>query len=546
MPAVAGAALWIRGQRNTPSQGERPSKWMWISAVAVTGGVAIPLALSGAWHDELGPTGHMSIAAQMQNGGYPPRFLPFVEHELHYHYGFNIAAAGFSAFFRFRLDNAIDVVTCTAWFYTWCLLWVLGERMLGRGRGAITATLGLFGGGAAPLLVLLWPGQPLSMILSSRVIYDRHHINAPLISYFFQHPWSAGLPLALALLLVFMDRSTHRQAAWHGAIALLLVAIATCQFVLFVTFLGCAVGAEAFCRGPHRIRRVAAIMATAFAALLCATQMRGFFAPNYGQEGHGIVFGSDLTAAWQFISIGLISLFGVLGFFFAPPRLRVFLFFLATGSLLVQNIFRYQYTNDIAKFGNTEALALALLSAAFVAKILSLGSHPLRIALTAAVLGLSTVGGIGFAAMVISHYDVKNFASVYAQAGMLPGDDQRALAFLRRQVGQQELVYRAGPPAAGYAQWGGLAGPWTTTQVRQFGFTRRDIERFSAVFKELPHEVDRYLSLRVHWMVLAPGDRRLNELSAQWVSSGRAELVATFGSLRIIKLLPRNPARVGG
>jgi len=45
-------------------------------------------------------------------------------------------------------------VTIVAWFYTWCLAWGLGERLLGARRGWILPLTVLFAGSLVPFLAL--------------------------------------------------------------------------------------------------------------------------------------------------------------------------------------------------------------------------------------------------------------------------------------------------------------------------------------------------------------------------------------------------------
>src|SRR5436305_519597 len=59
------------------------------------------------------------------------------------------ATAAVSTMLHLRVDWAIDVVAISAWLLTFCLAWALGDRLLGRNRGAITAPLTLLGGGLA-------------------------------------------------------------------------------------------------------------------------------------------------------------------------------------------------------------------------------------------------------------------------------------------------------------------------------------------------------------------------------------------------------------
>ncbi|MGZ3413920.1 MAG: hypothetical protein ACXWNX_09440, partial [Isosphaeraceae bacterium] len=83
-----------------------------------------------------------------------PRHMTFPELEYRYHYGFDLAAAAVTAVLRVSPGVAIDIITLLSWSYTWCLLWVLGDELLGRGRGWLTAVITLFGGGLPYLLAL--------------------------------------------------------------------------------------------------------------------------------------------------------------------------------------------------------------------------------------------------------------------------------------------------------------------------------------------------------------------------------------------------------
>ena len=126
---------------------------MVLSALAATAIIA-PMTLSWAFHDEQLYTGHTGIIAQLQNDHYPPRHMTFPELEYRYHYGFDLAAAAVTAVLRVLPGVAIDIITLLSWSYTWCLLWVLGDELLGRGRGWLTAVITLFGGGLPYLLAL--------------------------------------------------------------------------------------------------------------------------------------------------------------------------------------------------------------------------------------------------------------------------------------------------------------------------------------------------------------------------------------------------------
>src|SRR5262249_28264587 len=151
-----------------------------------------PTAIGWWFHDEIPSTGHLSMTSQIENGTYPPRHLTFPELELRYHYGFNLLAAAVASMLRLKVDNAIDVVTLLAWGYSWCLAWAIGEGLVGLGWGAATAAVVLFGGG----MPVVSSAKTLAWRLTGFSAVGSDNLNAPIVSYFFQHPWTLGIPLA--------------------------------------------------------------------------------------------------------------------------------------------------------------------------------------------------------------------------------------------------------------------------------------------------------------------------------------------------------------
>ena len=83
-PSALGVAVAIATRRSHSKRmpARSPSAWMWVLGLGASLGIVAQMAFAGAFHDDLSITGHMSNMAQMQNGTYPPRFFPFVEHEL--------------------------------------------------------------------------------------------------------------------------------------------------------------------------------------------------------------------------------------------------------------------------------------------------------------------------------------------------------------------------------------------------------------------------------------------------------------------------------
>jgi hypothetical protein len=208
---------------------------MWLGMILVTAPIAV-MALRGHFHDEVSPNnGHMTWVAEFQNDYFPPPLLGFTHIPLRYHYGFDMVSAALTALTRLRSDTAMHLVTIVGWAYCWCLLWVLGERIVGTKRGGLlTALATLLGGG---LVVLMAPlalhrfSTATTLLRSMLGMYslgDKLRMRTIVIEYFFQHPFSIGFPLAAATLLAVFTSAENRSAlARNALLGLLLVSLST-------------------------------------------------------------------------------------------------------------------------------------------------------------------------------------------------------------------------------------------------------------------------------------------------------------------------------
>ena len=226
-----------RGARQSEAAGFSPA--MWWSMALVTLPIAI-IAVRGHFADELGANGHLGFISELQNDYFPPRFLCLPEFTLRYHYGFDLLCAGLTAISRITADWAIDLVTIFGWTYSWCLLWVLGDRLSNELRAGFWTSLAtLLGSGAA--VFLCWIPDNLSLyyrLSGTFSLGTGTHVNQPTVSNMFQHPFSLGVPLAMAVLLLVQLPAERRLTARDVAIGLLLAALSLTQTILFVTLLG--------------------------------------------------------------------------------------------------------------------------------------------------------------------------------------------------------------------------------------------------------------------------------------------------------------------
>jgi len=180
---------------------DRPSSLFWCLALSLTVPVAI-MAWRWDFHDETSQNGHIAIVASILNA-YPPRNLSFPQYPLQYHYGFDLLCATLVGLFRLSAVRAIDAATVLLWVHALLGLWLLGERIVGRGHGITVALLAGLGAGLPfTCAESLASASPFGTHVLAGCVRGGLLLNPPLVSYFFQHPWSLGLPLALSCLLI--------------------------------------------------------------------------------------------------------------------------------------------------------------------------------------------------------------------------------------------------------------------------------------------------------------------------------------------------------
>src|SRR5262249_38915095 len=110
--------------------------------------------------------------------------------------------------------------------------------------------------------------------------------NPPLVSYFFQHPWTLGVPIAFATLALALDPRAGQPAWRAGALFLLFSALALSQIVLFSALLSTVTLVQSALHLRRATRESLAWIAGAAVTLVIAARLGGFFAsvPQTGFE----------------------------------------------------------------------------------------------------------------------------------------------------------------------------------------------------------------------------------------------------------------------
>jgi hypothetical protein len=405
--AVAGAALALRERsmrRGADDDGRRPSRALLASMVA-TAALLAPAAFGFWFHDEIGFTGHLSIPAALQSGVYPPRHLAMPDVPLRYHYGFDLLTACVTALTRVQLGAAIDLATLGLWCVAWSLFWALGARLVGRRSALITPALALLAGGVPLACDRPGPSVWYGVLVACGV--GEQAVNAPVASYFFQHPFALGLTLAATAALLVCERRPPSRAARLFALGLVLALLSLAEIALFAATLPAVVAAEALAFGPRLrarrdLARAAVIVVVGALSLVAARLAGGFFAgadamPPLRVDLHAGYAGAlAATLVWNAKTFGVLLPLGAAGLVLAR-RGRVLFGLLAAGSLVVVNGVRFVGTGDIVKFATIASVALGVLGSAALARLFARPT-PGRVAVGAALLAAATGASVAFLA----------------------------------------------------------------------------------------------------------------------------------------------------
>lgn len=530
-----GGYVWAFVERKRPRETYRvaPSPWAWVTAVLAALAIA-PAALDHDFFDETHVTGHLAVVAELQNGTYPPRSLTFPAFELRYHYGFDVVAALVSGLSRLPIDRSVDAVTIGSFFSSWLLFWIVGERLT-RGSGPFAASVGLLGGGFAQVCAEKFDkAHPLAVHLLEVCSESGQALNPHFTNYYFQHPFAAGTPIALAVFGIHLQRRGGPSVGRSAVLAFLLVALSLCQIVLFATVAGTLLVAECLEDGKPSLRRVVGALGAAAVPLAVAPLLGGFFAASDGvgfglEASHGIASGLRGSVLWVVRTFGLLLPLAAFGLVRTPSR---WLFLgLATGCLVVLNVVRYQYTWDIVKFAAVAQLALAFPAARALAALVA---RPRLRPLGWAAAGLVLLPGLSF----LFAFDARlsGVPAGYAvRAPMLDGDHLFMANHLRRRAFGEDVVYVPSARMEAYASWAGIPQLWVDNAAG-FPFSRERIARRTRLGASLPVEPGPYLDEGVRYFVVDPADAKMTKITDDWTREGRAAVIATFGVVRLVEL----------
>jgi len=567
--SIAGVAgyVWIvrhwREFGSTLIESSDAARRLGIAALS-----AVPIVLPTIllnFFDDAYFNGHEAIIAHLQNGTYPPRYLYEPSLPLRYHFAFDLAGAIATGLLRIRLDQAIDLLTIVLWPCMFLLLWRVGEHFGGKRAGLLVALAVCFSGGWPALCTADEAAASGLLSIASRAMdkcsVGEMPINPPFIAYYFQHPWSIGLPIFCSVIL---QRAALPQARNQLMAAAALVAslslLSLCQAVLFLTTVAALALTEIWTFVRARDRSAPIVLLSLGASLVTARLIGGFFVsgsfpPAGGILDTGLVLrafsGASAVLAqlqWDFASFGAVLVLGILGILSAK-RGKVFLMILAAVSLATCNLLQYKYTWDIVKFAAVGFIGLAM-GAGIALNYLERWADTLSRRVVFGLIVISVVGqGVLYPLFAALLYDSEGRAALSIQmirpylssAYPLDEDDGRAVSFLRTHMGPSEIVFRAEPKSEPYAIWGGLpiqasvypadGGDNDAYGLGQKKFAaRRDLANISETW------FDRLVEQRVTWIVADPGDVAISAVLEGAEQEGKVVLAAQFGGVRVFRL----------
>jgi len=527
---------WRSGMRFELRLGLLPKGLLLFSAVT-TLFVGL-IAWRWAFHDEISINGHHAIVASIQNW-YPPPNLTFPWVELQYHYGFNLLCAIVTGLFRVTITAAIDLVTIVLWAYSTVVLWALGERIVGKRYGTIFAALALLGGGVpltctVPGVTLPWGTYFLGFCFQGGMLQ-----NPPVVSYFFQHPWTLGLPIASCALLIQSEDESPAPELRLVCLVALLGVLYISQVALFAATTAAIMASELFDerRRPllARLTSLAIIATTAVTLVLLAG---GFAVGSSGPKSAfvlhaGIADTPKNSLLWTLYTFGGLLL-GAVGAWLLPRR-RALCAALGIGGVVLINVVQYRETWDIVKFATVSSVGLALGLTGLLRWLRLVLPRivgavvPVALSMASLYPGVVFLGALGF--------KLEGIPVMYLQVPReMAKDDRRVASYLRRKMPPKTVMYRAHAFSHPYANYAGLPQVWMDNA---FPINAKLGPSRVQVMSTLPEDTRPYLLERMRFFVLGPNEGKLETNMQLWLKNGLAIHHGNFGALRVYELKER-------
>lgn len=351
----------------------------WAAALAILGLFLMSwAALGGHFWDEF--NAHFGVTNALARGVFPAEHPQFPGEPFRYHYGFDVLAAIPRSATNCCVERAIDLagIACYA-----LLLWLafdVGVELGGRRGGSLALVLAPLGSGPLQIFLfrefgameLSWSVLPASWSQSTP---------PPVISNFFQHPQGLGMPISLAVLLLFSGlKSLAPQLRFRRALAgASLLGVLSISQIVFFGVMGLALGLVIVARTirSRDLKDGALQIGLLLGALLLAFALGGFLAPGprteemitVGKTFFNEPFTTSVLHHLALFGLPLIALPIALARLGQEPRdLRLALGASALIGFAVPNLMTYDRSWDIVKFFGIGAFFANLLLADVLAR----------------------------------------------------------------------------------------------------------------------------------------------------------------------------------
>lgn len=597
LPGLLGYALRLR---LGAADAEPAFPWPLARQAALATLVILPATLFWDFNDKILEDfyyGHFAITEQILNGVYPPRDLTFPEINLVYHYGVDTLFAMLIAISRLRTDWVIDLATLLTWWYTLFLFGALSARLFGERAAWLGIWIGGFAGGLPWLagwfnealqvdmrlvsfspnlmtqLMGLYTFAPSAEVGASG---SGGRVNMWFASWFFAHPWSLGLPLALLPVLLWSQK--QQRKTWFWALLLCLLVASFVHLAVFLT-LGAALLATLLLEAAYLHRQgqrspelllaaggllLALLLSPLLSDMVSSLLVRGSTAEEWGGVAfspYGIAGNWANNLTWHVATFGLFLPLGLLGFLLLPRRFLWLFGLLVIGSLLSLNLFRYERTGDIVKFAIIAQLALSVAATGAIAWLWRRGRGWLRLGTWMLVAILILPGLLYHLPFWLypnlpdsrylndGHLIVLTPPALWRENQMRTlvapsGDERTAIAALRPLLQPGEGVLcppeddvMDAEPALACALLGGFPQLWGTGWAYTFGYPASWIERRRALIEAPQLASQTYWQAGFRW-ALIPADypSRWTALARLWEQTGQAQLLNQFGTVKLYRL----------
>ncbi|NUM36203.1 MAG: hypothetical protein HUU50_16800 [Candidatus Brocadiae bacterium] len=505
----------------------------------------VPSIFFWDFHDKMGSySSHFSTTSQILNNIYPPRDFCFPDKLLNYHYGINTLFAMVTVLTRIPLDISIDIVTLFLWGYFLLLLASFGKKMFGEKAAIPCMILSAFVSGFP------WvAGKNTSITYMLLGFYQigNTDINPPLCSYFFQHPWTIGSPLAILifLLLKIYEEKQIKNSFFCILLCLFCSTLSFSNMTLFLS-LTATVGIYYFYKlfldkkdYSHKFFIfLTLVIVIGFAYFLSGFSNSIFHAQEMENFKIGFALGGiagdfESNILWNLASFGFVLPLGIIGLFFLPSMKEIFLI-LALGGIFISNNLRYASSWDIVKFATLAQLALSFPMAALLIRICKI---PLGKLLSLCLGFFAIAWGISFHTVFFLSLPNNVYAESFRNSSIAKSVTQEevaAISWLRKNISAGEIVLSEYKNSLAYIYLGGFPQLWIDSITQAYGFSQKLLERRHFFMKNFVSDYDLYKKENVRWVIADRNNSgKISSLVEMWKEKKYIEQKASFGTIGV-------------